>query len=399
MFLLPVPPARAGSFFKLCEMKHLQEHKDRILRKKEQRDFLARNYHIRSLFAWLLYPLAVVVSLATGGVFLIDWLARTTDHPIASVVIGLVLAAGIEVGKYVIGSGTMQDIFDRTWQHGTHHLVFFALKALTCALIFATSAWISIGGAPMSASFFVRTTQTPTPPDLDAVARPFDEAIARQEVLIADARKMTWRGRIVREGRNIISRAQGEIARIERERQAALEAARSAHEQALANMAHTATVSGTWLTRFAGLGEVLGLLILFVLAAYEHGVYLDHNQSEETPPRGPQLAISTGGTQPLAVAKKEIGFRVSKPETPETESLKHFETTKFQLETSETETAETRLVSVLTAEEIDARVRELRRRIKSYEWKLRNGVGRPETARRNIERLRAEIDQLKSKSA
>ena len=50
-------------------------------------------------------------------------------------------------------------------------------------------------------------------------------------------------------------------------------------------------------------------------------------------------------------------------------------------------------------EEIDARKKEVKRSIQSYEWKLRNNVGKRETAEKNIEKLKKEIKEHKTSKA
>lgn len=54
--------------------------------------------------------------------------------------------------------------------------------------------------------------------------------------------------------------------------------------------------------------------------------------------------------------------------------------------------------TALTKEEIEARVKQLRREIGSYEWKIRNNYGRKSTARMNIDRRQKQIKELEKKA-
>jgi len=85
------------------------------------------------------------------------------------------------------------------------------------------------------------------------------------------ANKMTWKGKIVEDGRRLAKKAADQKATIETNRQAEIAAAISENNRRTEYYNSKLQHSGAWFTGFAGLGEVIKLICLIFIGNYEAG--------------------------------------------------------------------------------------------------------------------------------
>ena len=120
-------------------------------------------------------------------------------------------------------------------------------------------------------------------------------------------------------------------------------------------------------------------------------------ESETTPKPIPETNFKKNGhvvpihNQTAETPAAQIGFKMRK--TLESTGLKVVSGKKKQVSKDRF-----RIETVVTKEEVSARIREAERQINSYKWKLRNDVGKPETANKNIEKFQEQIRQLEAKA-
>lgn len=98
-------------------------------------------------------------------------------------------------------------------------------------------------------------------------------------------------------------------------------------------------------------------------------------------------------SKPKFETRKETETNTEKPvDSKDTADSAETETKKGKTsDSTETET-------IITKEEVEARIKEYNRKIQSYKWKIANNVGRKSTAERNINKFKDLIEELKNLS-
>ena len=236
------------------------------------------------------------------------------------------------------------------------------LKAIGAVLFIGFSAYLSIKGAPAITEHYKSTSAPIELISLDSINTNFDHKLLAQDNVIATGKKMTWKGKVVSDGRKLIAKAQETKIKIEENRTTALNVAIEENDRRRQKYGREVMQSGFWFTNLTGIGEFICLICLFFWANYESGATnqlsssptLSNGPQQETtnpqlneikhliqdlksnaPPRRVQTDFST---------RNPIGFKTEEPKNrarsnessyvpPEGQTPEPLETTDFQLET------------------------------------------------------------------
>jgi hypothetical protein len=289
------------------------------------KDFISRNYWVKWAALYLLYPIVALWSAFTAGGHLYTHFARTFNSFEIAIGLTIVVAVLIEAGKYIFGSSAMDDLYDGVFSEGVAPIIAFILKLIAAVVIFYFSVSLSLQGGPVVAEYWKAETKPPETVAYSLIETKYNDLVAQQEAIINDARNMTWKGVIVREGQKIIRAANAEIVRINKERTEALRNARNDNATIVADWETETATTGQWFLGFAGLGEVLALIILIFCVNYEAGgkpgetaaTQLQTERNRETQPFDIDGFTETilSRLQPLTTPQ-----RVSNPEVDQTRS-------------------------------------------------------------------------------
>jgi hypothetical protein len=207
--------------------KYLHMGKDSTISKRRQvlaaqmnepKDFMARNLSIFLVVGWVIYPIAMVYSAITEGGHLFSRFSETMGSPIVAAIVTLLLVVMIEVGVIMFGRSTVDDLVEGVTAEDASFQRMFIAKLILFLACFVTSTTLSITGAGETTAFIRKSQDPPVQLAPDSIQRRYDALLAIQTATIQDARTMTWKGKITREGSKIIQTAQSEIRKIEDQR-------------------------------------------------------------------------------------------------------------------------------------------------------------------------------------
>ena len=293
--------------------------------------FIARNVVLNYLLLFILYPIAAIYSAFTQGSALFVYLDRVINNALAAVVFTVIVAVVIEVAKFFFGKAVSDDTRHHVWTESRHHVIAFILKLTAFVGVFAFSITLSLTGAPDVAEGY-REQVLPVESKListDSINAYFDAKIQAERADIAAASNMTWRGSIVKDGREVIKTAKANIKDYENQKADALADAAQANNATIAEYNKETAQAGNWLTGFAGLGEFMALLILFFSGNYAAGAEKEVFSSTSTD-QGPTQSVTNAITQasnasnnatvdtPYYTTRPAIGFVIPSPKEPAT---------------------------------------------------------------------------------
>ena len=250
-----------------------KEYKRIANNQNDKNSFIVRNAALNYLLLYLLYPIAAIYSAFTQGAALYVYLDRVINSAFAALIFTIIVAVVIEVSKYFFGKAVSDDARQHVWTESKNHIIAFVLKLVAFVGVFAFSITLSLTGAPDVAQDY-RENAVPIDAQLiskDSIQNYFDVKIAAERADIAAAERMTWRGAIVADGRQIIKTAKANIKDYEQQAQAALTDATKQNNDTRSDYDAETATAGNWLTGFAGLGEVLAIIILLFVSNYESG--------------------------------------------------------------------------------------------------------------------------------
>lgn len=250
--------------------KALQKERAR-LEQIADKDFISRNYWVKWAALYLLYPIVALWSAFTAGGHLFTHFSKTFNSFTIAIALTVVVAVLVEAGKYIFGSSALDDLYDGVFSEGIAPIIAFVLKVVAAIVIFYFSVSLSLQGGPVVAEYWKSETKPPETVSMAPIEEKYNNLVAQQEAIINDARNMTWKGVIVRKGQAIILDANKEIKRLNQERTEALRNARNDNAATVAEWETETATTGQWFLGFAGLGEILALIILIFCVNYEAG--------------------------------------------------------------------------------------------------------------------------------
>jgi hypothetical protein len=355
----------------IFEDAHRQFNKDADFERLREKYRLKSYHESKKNLATVVYGASFmlnIISIATATGCVVQLL----HFPLIPSIIGAVLFLALLEG---IKRETIPDAF-KAW------LQFSKISVLNIGaivLLFALSCALSYRGAHIGIKHF---TPSPETISISAIETDFKARAAVFHANIERAEKMTWKKRITRKGSAIIKDAQTSLAALELAKIEAVKTAQNnnsntmqAHNDKTANKAYF----GAFLALFC---DVSLLLCFWYLEFYDFRSFAEFAAPKTT------RFVKHEPVPPTNIPK-ELVQPISATETrwrniPD-EILK-------QIETPEISKVSKQLLHVSGFKPLT--VSEAKSKLKQYEWKLKKGKGKAETAKANILKLRKALKDV-----
>lgn len=273
-------------------------------------------------FSYVVLGFTTLVSIITEGAFLYLILDRIVDSLFWKWVITIQGVIIIEVLKLVVGPVWYRSLFMGWIRQGRQYILPFTVLSLLVFIGFGGSAYLSINGSPVTVENVAKKVAEPDLPiiDLQAIHSRYDAQIAEQLSIQEEAKGMTWRGSIVRDGRNLLLASQATVNEIESRRTLEIEQAIIQNEQVQAEYAVNVATYSSWFKSIGGICELITFLLIGFRMYYEKNVYLENfqqgQQSTGNLPSGSvQIPTQVSPFNPqhnsIPYTRPKIGFRTS----------------------------------------------------------------------------------------
>jgi hypothetical protein len=250
---------------------------ERLQEDNSFRNFITRNYAMKIAFSYVLYPLATLLCAATSAVHLWVNFSTTISIPAIAGIMTAVIVIFLEVAKYFSADSVMDAVRDGIFSKPRPHRNAFFVVLSLMVLSYSISVFLDWKGAPIAAEYFKAKTD-PIKGQLvstDSINAYYDSRVAAETQVIADAKRMTWKGRVVERGQKLINKAQDTKITIEEQRQAALAAADAENGLIRTDYEEKATNAGFWFQNLVGLGIAVQFLSMFFISVYNDGAKYD----------------------------------------------------------------------------------------------------------------------------
>jgi|GEM_PF-5943819 len=251
--------------------KETQRAQDKM---QYQDNFIAQNYWLWVVFAFVLYPLAAVFSALTEGGHVYLRTKESLGLGILPWAITILVVILVEAPKFFLGKGAVDDIQAGVFSDRGPRLALFIVKVLGFIAVMAFSINLSIQGAPVINQEF-RKHYKPLAAEyinVDSINANYDDQVAIHRVNIANYEKTTWKGKIVGDARKMIMKEQGLIEGLEARRSEDLSRTQAENDQIRKDHEAKTAENGQWAMGFAGFGEVLCLFCLVLIGIYDNGI-------------------------------------------------------------------------------------------------------------------------------
>jgi len=250
---------------------------ERLQEDNSFRNFITRNYAMKIAFSYVLYPLATLLCAATSAVHLWVNFSTTISIPAIAGIMTAIIIIFLEVAKYFSADSVMDAVRDGIFSKPRPHRNAFFVVLSLMVLSYSISVFLDWKGAPIAAEYFKAKTD-PIKGQLvstDSINAYYDSRVAAETQVIADAKRMTWKGRVVERGQKLINKAQDTKITIEEQRQAALAAADAENGLIRTDYEEKATNAGFWFQNLVGLGIAVQFLSMFFISVYNDGAKYD----------------------------------------------------------------------------------------------------------------------------
>lgn len=392
-------------------MQKIQEQElERGARKAQAAgSFIARNYWLWVVVAFVLYPLSAVFSAITeGGHILIRSRAMLGDGWIP-VAVTIILVVMIESLKYFLGKGTVDDLQANPFSEGGASLAAFSVKALGFMAIMTFSVMLSVQGAGVMNDYFRKTVQPVTSEagyqDEAAILARYDQELLPHRDNIRQYQTIKWKGTITVDARRMIRAEQQQIDKIIAARDIELARARDNNDEMKSTWAADTEENHSYAMGFAGLGEAICLFCLIFIGVYDDGIKKQVRKNgvvtaQASPAREEELVTllrTLAAQQPSGTLasptmqeqpeRRRIGF--TQPDKPAETQSPHIlgESPVNQVATGGN------LVQI-EIQYLELAKKNLLAKRAAWAAKLREGAGLPATNTKRIEELDKQIDQV-----
>lgn len=398
----------------------ISQEKERAQKILAHRDsFIARNYWLWVMVAFIFYPLAAIFSACTEGGHVYIRMKTSMGDGAMPLIITLLLVLLIEGLKFFLGKGAVDDIQAGVFSEGGSFLAAFALKVMGFIAVLSYSIFLSVQGAP-EVSAYLRTHFTPvenTYLDTDEIRARYETELQPHRENIATYQNTTWKGKIVSEARKMILAEQAMMASIEQRRAEELSKATQENEARKQQYDERTAANGSWAMSFAGLGEVVCIFCLIFIGIYDDGLTGEvlkgqTTTQQATPPPHHQPAgyyqipantnvNQTPTTHSQRYRRNQIGFRLpeatqqspSPPPANYTVATGSYQVATPDDSNSDTSTSTTEELP-LTAKTLIKAYRKTRSDYQAWASKLANGQGRSQTNEKHMKKLTIELSKI-----
>ena len=250
----------------------LQKEMTRIHNKQnEDSNFISRNFDLKVVMFWILYPIAALWSIFTAGSHLYHHFNSVFSSVIITAIFTLILVLGIEIGKYFFAKATMEDLVEGVVAEDGYHKAAFVMKLAGVLACFTFSILLSIKGAPVSADNWKATFAPIELISLDSINVYYDEKIAVENTSFDKGSQSLWKGKPTDGGLEVMQNAQTAKENIEAQREMALGEAREENKTRRATYQLNTANTGDWFMGLAGIGEAICIICLLFGGNYEAG--------------------------------------------------------------------------------------------------------------------------------
>jgi hypothetical protein len=377
-------------------------------REAHSKSFIARNFWLWVVVAYLVYPLASIFSALTeGGHIFLRAKAALGEGP-GPIVITAILVLLIELLKFFLGKGAVDDLQANPFSQGGSTLAAFFVKALGFIGIMAFSVTLSVQGAEVINNYMRKNYQ---PVSTDASYVDENAIIARyeQELLphrqnIQQYQTIRWKGTITVDARRMIRKEQDQVDKILAARDAELARVRANNDELKGEWKEETEANGNYAMGFAGVGEVICLLAIIFIGVYDDGIRREvlsrspssaasHRYDDDTEYRHFSSAAASVPPPPPPTpsyepARRKIGFVThDDPPTPDIRMNDTVATGSYSVGVSE---------SHEHSLEVNALIGAYKNAVKNAQAsraKKRKGEGKPESNEKRAQRYEEEAEE------
>jgi len=252
--------------------KYIQKRRQHLRNQsKAPSDFIDRNYPFFIFITLILYPIAMIWSITTESGNIYTRAFELLNHSAWATAVTIFFIILIEGGVLVAGIGASNDITEGSFAESGKDTQMFVGKLLLFIGCYALSFHLSLDGSTQTTQFLSEHYAPPTLITTDSIDEAFADRIARQEAMIEDARKMTWRGKITRKGQATITGAQETIAFLEKEYNEAVEAIDQKNETIIEEHDAQTEENSGWAWYFSVFGQVIMMVCIILRTIYKSG--------------------------------------------------------------------------------------------------------------------------------
>lgn len=253
----------------------IEREKQRATSKAADRDsFIARNYGLWVMVAFVAYPLASVLSAFTEGSNVYFRIASSGAPWILVVLVVAIVVTLIEVLSYTLGKGAIDDMLAVVFSGDGADKGMFAVKVIGFLAIMGFSVFLSINGAPLL-NEKLRKSYTPAEAsfvNVDSINAAYNTALLPHQENIKHMQATKWKGSITRDANRSIMASQKMLAMIEERRTAELSAATDRNTVIRGEWEDETSTNSSYAMGFAGLGEIIKLFCLIFIGIYDQGL-------------------------------------------------------------------------------------------------------------------------------
>lgn len=289
-----------------------------MLRVSEQleKGFIARNFTLKIVMVFIIYPIAALISAFTEGTHLYTNFQDTFHSGFLPMALTVLIVLFIELGQYFAINKVVDDLREGVFAESMNHVAAFVIAAIIGVVLMGISVTLSVQGAPITNEYFKKQKTPLELVNLDEINARYDNQISGEQKTLDMANKMTWKGKIVEDGRRLAKKAADQKATIEKNRQAEIAAATSENNRRTEEYNSKLEHSGAWFTGFAGLGEVIKLICLIFIGNYEAGARKEVGAGS-SPTQGAAAPISQSfmGSGGYSTPRMQYGAQAVPPNT------------------------------------------------------------------------------------
>ena len=238
--------------------------------------FIARNYWLWVVVAFILYPLSAIFSAITEGGHILLRSRAMLGEGIAPIIITIILVLMIECLKYFLGKGAVDDLQANPFSEGGSALAAFAVKFVGFIGIMTFSIMLSVNGAGMMNEHFRKTVKPVNTEagylDESAIVARYDQELLPHRENIKQYSSIKWKGTITVDARRMIRAEQRQIDRIIAARDTELARARENNDGMKSEWVADTQENSSYAMGFAGLGEAVCLFCLIFIGIYDDGI-------------------------------------------------------------------------------------------------------------------------------
>lgn len=397
----------------------LKKEKENLAAKAAVRDFMSKNFVIKVVLIWVLYPVSVLISCFMSGSHVYINFEQVFNHGGLSLFLAIMLVVTIEAGKYFFADSAIDDAFDGVTSGTGNEQLLFVMKLIGAILFFGGSIYLNLSGAPLAAEHFKKKADPVQLVSIDSINQRYDALVASEAAGLSQVSNMTYKGRITREGQSIAKQISRNKEGIEKNRASEIALAVSENEKRTKEWQEKLSHSGYWFVNFAGVFEVIQLICLFFIAVYNDGAKetLKKGASASSTP-GSAAAASAASPTPSgggidmqeimlmlnrAIDTKLAGLTAHSPAEPPVKEMREIgfhrhEPGKIDESTGLHSEEKLQLVAtdVIDIEILNMALKDATKNLKAWQAKLEGGIGTPDTNKDHITKWEKRVEEIQS---